>query len=1468
MTDAEGLPRTAGLRLRPHFGQDPGGGPSSEVPHVLSHAATSAWATTCPVATSARETKNWSGFTLSETALAVRAPPLLRPPARRSASTQPHGTIAHGRVCTGACRISLDPVRLASAYARDGLLVSRANYPPGPLRGRTCAARHSRTGTRPETIHDRDPRLQSNRLPADHRAFRCAATCRSASRRCSPAGSGWTSGRRTRRGHARPAAVRPARRAALLQRQPPYRPRAEQASSRTSSCAPHRMAGEDVPTTSPAGTARPADRVEGRGGIPRSPAATRTPCRCCDFRDECRAIASTGSRCRRRSSGGSASTGDWARRYATMDYGSEAAIAAEIGKFLLNGALYRGLRPVMWSPVEKTALAEAEIEYHDRTSDTVWVRFPVVAACDPRLEGASVVIWTTTPWTMPGNRAIAYGPEIDYALVHVDGVGEGSLARVGEKLLVALALLPECSKAAGIATHHIEHVFKGADARRHRLRASAARPAATISTCRCCRPITSPPRQGTGFVHIAPGARRGGLRARPRARPRGAGDGRRDGTSRHGCRCSPGCTCYKATIRSRTRSSAAGGLLARGKLVHSYPHSWRSKAPLIFRATPQWFIRLDGPDAIREKALDAIDDDAFRARAGPQPARQHGRQPARTGASAASAPGACRSRCSSSAAPASRCAIPRWSTRIVDAFEAGGRRRLVHIAAVALPRQGPQPGRLRAGDGHRRCLVRERHRPTRSCWRRAACRWPADLYLEGSDQHRGWFQSIAARSGRHARRGAVQGGADPWLRAGRAGRKMSKSLGNVTAPQEVDRQMRRRHPAALGDDSDVTEDLRIGPEILKQQAELYRRLRNTLRWLLGSLAGFEDERARARGGDAGAGALGAAPADRSWTRGSGRRCRATTGPASIRSCTTSAPPTSRRSTSTCARTRSTATARQPAPACRAHRAGPSAPLPDHLARAGAVLHRGGGVVRAVRRGRQRASELFPDAARAWRDAALAAALGDDPRDPAGDHRRSRRRARARQLIGSSLQAALELPPESPRRCWIAEDVGRESRSSRTCVEPGESALASVGRAPGEKCARCWRVLPEVGSRPAIPQLCVRCADAVVSTVRGRWSPPNDQASSRPSPAGGRGRRMTAVRRPARLRCWSWPPIRPASGGSSTSLDLPDIGQIVAAAGAQPDDGLEPAASPSACCNGFGAAGAPGCWPRSRSPWSSALARLAAPRRVARWSPCALGAIAGGAVGNVIDRLRFGAVVDFIHAHACGWSWYVFNVADAAIVCGVAALVLDGLLPPRERAPVTLAGAGSAAKSRDDALTTVRVLSALAGCLRPGGLQRRQVDPHLRPDPRRAGRVPGHHPRAPVDAARLHAAAAAPRRRAAAGAVRAQQAEAALVPQIDPRHAASGAQPPASRRWCRRPAAPAPADIRTEVDSEAALDAPSRGFADRLLFWRAAAAARARRSTRCARASGCARTPRSARAVETGDTPIIQRRRAGLFSGLF
>jgi isoleucyl-tRNA synthetase len=323
------------------------------------------------------------------------------------------------------------------------------------------------------------------------------------------------------------------------------------------------------------------------------------------FRAECRAYATHWMGVQEKEFRRLGVMGAWTDRYATMDYPSEAAIENEIGKFLLNGGLFRGLRPVMWSPVEKTALAEAEIEYYDHTSTTIWVRFPVVAPSVPELAGAAVVIWTTTPWTMPGNRAIACGAEFDYAVVRVGEVKPDSRARTGELLVVALPLLEQTCADAGIASHEVVHRLKGAQ----------------VVGTRCAHPLRGQGYDyevpvlagdfvtidtGTGFVHIAPGhgeedfvlGRQHAIEVPDTVGP--------DGTFNPWVPLFAGQHVYKAAEPVCAAMDAAGGLLARGTLVHSYPHSWRSKKPLIFRATPQWFIRMDGEGRLRELALEAI----------------------------------------------------------------------------------------------------------------------------------------------------------------------------------------------------------------------------------------------------------------------------------------------------------------------------------------------------------------------------------------------------------------------------------------------------------------------------------------------------------------------------------------------------------------------------------------------------------------------------------------------------------------------------------------------------------------------------------------------------------------------------------------------------------------------------------------------------------------------------------------------
>jgi isoleucyl-tRNA synthetase len=796
------------------------------------------------------------------------------------------------------------------------------------------------------------------------------------------------------------------------------------------------------------------------------------------FRAECRAYAQHWMEVQAAEFRRLGVEGAWRERYATMDHGSEAAIANEICKFLLNGALYRGLRPVMWSPVEKTALAEAEIEYHDHTSTTIWVRFPVLSAQAQDLVGASVVIWTTTPWTMPGNRAIAAGADFDYALVHVDGVEAGSLARVGEKLLVALDLLPQFCKDVGIATHHVDRVLKGSElagsVTAHPLRGRGYDHDVPVLIS---DHVTT--EAGTGFVHIAPGHGEEDFDLGVRFNleiPETVGG---DGTFNPWVPLFAGVHVYKAADPICAALGKAGGLLARGKLVHSYPHSWRSKAPLIFRATTNWFIRLDGPGGIREKALDEIAKTHF--------VPEQGRN--RLASMVASRPSWCISRQRAWGVPITVFVDKRTGEplrdqavvdRIVETFKAEGADSWYSSPPSRFLGNDHNPDDyeqvmdivdvwFEAGSTHA-FVLEDRGLP-----------WPADLYLEGSDQHRGWFQSSLLEA--VGTRGAAPFKAvltDGFV-MDEQGRKMSKSLGNTTAPQEVNDKFGADILRLWVMMSDTTEDLRIGPEILKQQAELYRRLRNTLRWLLGSLAGFT-EAERVPYDDM--------PELEKWVLH-----RLTELDARIRAsaqsydwigvypelhnfCATDLSAfyfDVRKDAIYCDR-----------PDSLRRRAART--VLDHLHRCltawlAPVLCFTAEEAWCARFGDSDSVhlQLFPDMRAEWRDEALAKKWELI--------RAVRRRItsaieneRAEGKIKSSLEAAAAVPLMSREEELLSEDQWEEVAivSSVELDPPIGRPFVQITRAPGTKCVRCWRVLTEVGQQPDHPTLCARCADAVES----------------------------------------------------------------------------------------------------------------------------------------------------------------------------------------------------------------------------------------------------------------------------------------------------------------------------------------------------------------------------------------------------
>ena len=802
------------------------------------------------------------------------------------------------------------------------------------------------------------------------------------------------------------------------------------------------------------------------------------------FRAECRAYAARWMAVQETEFRRLGVEGGWAERYATMDFSSEAAIAGEICKFLLNGALYRGLRPVMWSPVEKTALAEAEIEYHDHTSTTIFVRFPVAATELALLADAAVVIWTTTPWTMPGNRAIAYGESFDYALVHVDGAEAGSLARVGEKLLIALDLLPQVCQQTGIAAHHVVHLFKGADLAgtlcRHPLHDHGFPHAVPLLAGDF---VTT--EAGTGFVHIAPGHGEDDFilgRAHGLEVPETVGD---DGTFNPWVPHLAGMHVYRAGDPVCALLIEAGGLLARGSLVHSYPHSWRSRAPLIYRATPQWFIRMDGPEHIRDKALAAIAATHF--------VPDSGRN--RIGSMIAARPDWCISRQRAWGVPIpvfveKRSGEPLRDeavvARIVAAFRAEGADCWYSSPASRFLGEAYNAEDFEqvmdivdvwfeSGSTHAFTLE-DRGLP-----------WPADLYLEGTDQHRGWFHSSLLESVGTRGVAPFKAVLTHGFVMDESGRKMSKSLGNVTAPQQVSDKYGADILRLWVMMSDTSEDLRIGPEILKQQSELYRRLRNTLRWLLGSLDGFsEAERLP----------LDQMPELERWVLH-----RLTELDVKIRAATASYDWTGvypdlhnfcstdlsafyfdvRKDAIYCDR-----------PDSLRRRAART--VLDHLHRCltiwlAPVLCFSAEEAWCTRFGDDSSVHLqqFPDLPKDWRDVSLARKW-TYLREIRGTLTKTLEEERKDGTIKSSLQAGAELRFLGTNDTLLSANEWAELlivsavELSSVATPHAEGTDIQIGfkLAAGEKCARCWKVLEEVGSVAAHPTLCLRCVDAVES----------------------------------------------------------------------------------------------------------------------------------------------------------------------------------------------------------------------------------------------------------------------------------------------------------------------------------------------------------------------------------------------------
>ncbi len=598
-----------------------------------------------------------------------------------------------------------------------------------------------------------------------------------------------------------------------------------------------------------------------------------------EFRKECRAFAQKWIDIQREEFKRLGVVGDWAHPYTTMSFPAEAQIARELMKFAANGTLYRGSKPVMWSVVEKTALAEAEVEYEDYTSDTVWVKFRVANHVGI-FEGASVVIWTTTPWTLPGNRAISFSAKIGYGLYKVTDAPADNWAKTGDLLILADKLAADVFKQARVTSFEKVHSINNDE----------------LASLICSHPLkgfgggyefTVPlldgdhvtDDAGTGFVHTAPGHGREDFdiwTANARTlEARGISSTIPYTVDADGALTAqaPGFEGKRVITDKGEKGDAneavikalseRGMLLARSRLKHQYPHSWRSKKPVIYRNTPQWFIAMDkdiadngkakSGDTLRHRALQAIKVTRWVPEQGQN----------RITGMIAGRPDWVISRQRAWGVPitvfvrekgdgsAEILQDDNVNKRIADAFEKegadswyveGARERFLGSHANGDWKKVDDICDVwfDSGSTHAFVLEDKKNFPQLgNIVRKIDGGKDTVMYLEGSDQHRGWFHSSLLESCGTRGRAPYDVVLTHGFTLDEHGRKMSKSLGNTTEPQKVIKDSGADILRLWVCATDTADDQRIGPEILKNIVETYRKLRNTIRWMLGTLHHFK-----------------------------------------------------------------------------------------------------------------------------------------------------------------------------------------------------------------------------------------------------------------------------------------------------------------------------------------------------------------------------------------------------------------------------------------------------------------------------------------------------------------------------------------------------------------------------------------------------------------------------------------------------
>jgi len=541
-----------------------------------------------------------------------------------------------------------------------------------------------------------------------------------------------------------------------------------------------------------------------------------------EFRKECREFAEKWIGIHKKEFKRLGVIGDWENYYSTMSFDAEAQIVRELGKFLLEGSLYRGFKPVLWSTVEKTALADAEVEYKDHKSNTIYAAFKIEKSDKDFLKNALIIIWTTTPWTIPANKALAYNKDINYSVLELDD----------KKIIVAEKLVNSVVESCSLGKFKILKSFKGD----------------VFKNIVCSHPFKNlgynfdvpmfeanfvTLEQGTGIVHCAPSHGPDDFNLCLKHGMKAVETVNNDGRYTKNIPVFEGTHVFKADEIIIKNLQEQKNLLGSGTLVHSYPHSWRSKAPLVHRATPQWFISMES-HKLRKKALDAIDQTAFYPEKGK----------ARIRAMIETRPDWCISRQRSWGVP-----LPIFVNKKTN--EALRDSEVVENIAKIYEKEGSDcwfyddPQRFLGKKYKKEDYIKSND--IVEVWfdsgsthsfvleKRKDLKWPASMYLEGSDQHRGWFHSSLLESCGTRGRAPFDSILSHGFVVDGKGMKMSKSSGNIISPEDILKKYGADILRLWVASSDYAEDLRIDHSILEQHAESYRKIRNTFRFILGNL---------------------------------------------------------------------------------------------------------------------------------------------------------------------------------------------------------------------------------------------------------------------------------------------------------------------------------------------------------------------------------------------------------------------------------------------------------------------------------------------------------------------------------------------------------------------------------------------------------------------------------------------------------